>query len=382
MEFLADYGLFFAKSLTVIIGILVVIVVLAGIRMREKTKSTVGHIEVKHWNEKIQNLKQALQVHVLDKSELKSQLKAEKAEAKQKAKEKKRKKDTEKSDQSEQGVEDAEKATEAKDIAEVEKVEDAGTEQPHRRVFIINFHGDIRALAVDALREEITAILSLADASDEVVIRLESSGGMVHAYGLAASQLQRIKERGLHLTVCVDKVAASGGYMMACVADKIVAAPFAVLGSIGVLAQLPNFNRLLKKHDIDFEMLTSGEYKRTLTMLGENTEKGRSKFQQDLDDTHHLFKDFVVEHRSNLDIEKVATGEIWFGKRALENGLVDTLQTSDAYLVSCCDAAKVFEVKYIEKKPLQERIGISFQSAVDNLLLKWIERLQRKDSLF
>ena len=372
MEFLADYGLFLAKSLTVIFGVLVVVVVLASIRMREKSRSTSGHIEVKHWNEKIQNLKQALQTHVLDKNALKQELKNEKAEAKQKAKkEKQQEKETSKSTDTEQAETDVDQAGEA-----------GKAESSKARVFIINFHGDMRALAVDALREEITAILSLAVPKDEVVIRLESGGGMVHAYGLAASQLQRIKEKGLNLTVCVDKVAASGGYMMACVADKILAAPFAVLGSIGVLAQLPNFHRLLKKHNIDYEMLTSGEYKRTLTMLGENTEKGRNKFQQDLDDTHILFKDFVLEHRSNLDIEKIATGEIWFGKRALEHGLVDELQTSDAYLVSRCDAAQVFEVKYIEKKPLQERIGVSFQTTIDNLTLKWVERFQRRDSFF
>lgn len=365
MEFLADYGLFFAKALTVIIGVLVVIVVLASIRMREKQRATAGHIEVRHWNEKILNLKQTLQSHVLEKRELKNELKADKARIKQKARDDKKR---------EKQSADEPKAETGSEAAGVQETGEG-------RVFVIDFHGDMRALAVDALREEITAILSLATAEDEVVIRLESGGGLVHAYGLAASQLQRIKQKGLKLTVCVDKVAASGGYMMACVGDRILAAPFAVLGSIGVLAQLPNFHRLLKKHDIDYEMLTSGEYKRTLTILGENTTKGRAKFQQDLDDTHALFKQFVAEHRAGLDIESIATGEIWFGRRGLERGLVDELITSDAYLVSRCDTAQVYEVKYVEKKPLQERIGISFQSVVDNLALKWLERLQRRSFL-
>ncbi|MBN1378030.1 MAG: protease SohB [Gammaproteobacteria bacterium] len=363
MEFLADYGLFFAKLLTVLVGIIVIVAVLAGIRMREKSRATSGHLEIRHWNEKIHDLKQSLQLHVLDKCALKNELKADKAQAKEKAKaeKKQRKKSSDQADTPEAG--------------------EGAADQPGR-VFVVNFHGDMRALAVDALREEITAILSIATAADEVVIRLESGGGMVHAYGLAASQLQRIKQKGLRLTVCVDKVAASGGYMMACVADKILAAPFAVMGSIGVVAQLPNFHRLLKKHDVDYELLTAGEYKRTLTMLGENTSKGRAKFQEDLEDTHVLFKEFVAEHRPNLDIEKIATGEIWFGKRALERGLVDELETSDAYLVSRCDAAQVYEVKYVEKKPLQQRFGISFQSALDNLTLKWLERLQRREIFF
>jgi serine protease SohB len=196
----------------------------------------------------------------------------------------------------------------------------------------------------------------------------------VHAYGLASSQLQRIKEHGIDLTVCVDKVAASGGYMMACVANKILAAPFAVLGSIGVVAQMPNFNRLLKKHDIDFELITAGEYKRTLTVLGENTKKGREKFVEEIEDIHLLFKEFVAEHRPELDIEKVATGEHWFGQRALDRGLVDELITSDEYIAQACETADVFEVKYVEKKPLPERLGIALQDSADSLLMRWWER--------
>jgi serine protease SohB len=361
MEYLAEYGLFFAKLLTVLVGIVAIILVLASVRMREKDRSGAGHLEIRHWNEKIRDLKQALQSQVLEKADLKSELKAEKEEAKEKAKTAKKLK--------KKAGEDAADETEA-------------PKAHSSRVFVVNFHGDMRALAVDALREEITAILTLATPADEVVIRIESGGGMVHAYGLAASQMQRIKQKGLNLTVCVDKIAASGGYMMACVADKVLAAPFAIVGSIGVVAQLPNFHRLLKRHDIDYELLTSGEHKRTLTMLGENTDKGRAKFQEDLEDIHRLFKDFVAEHRTTVDIEKIATGEIWFGRRALERGLVDKLETSDAYLVSRCDSAEVYEVKYVEKKPLQERIGIAFQSVLDNLTMKWVERLQRGGTLF
>ena len=105
-----------------------------------------------------------------------------------------------------------------------------------------------------------------------------------------------------------DKVAASGGYMMACIGDRILSAPFAVLGSIGVVAQIPNLHRLLKKHDVDYEVLTAGEYKRTLTVFGENTDKGRQKFQEDLELTHVLFKDFVSRYRPQLDIDQVLGG--------------------------------------------------------------------------
>ena len=217
-------------------------------------------------------------------------------------------------------------------------------------MFVIDFEGDIQASSVTELREEVTAILSIAADEDEVLVRLESPGGVVHGYGLAASQLQRIKNHGVNLTVAVDKVAASGGYMMACIANKVIAAPFAILGSIGVVAQLPNFHRLLQKNEVDFEVLTAGEYKRTLTMFGKNTETGREKFQNELEALHGLFKDLVAENRPAVDTGLVATGETWFGKQALEHALVDELQTSDEYIVDKCAVMDVFQIKYVQNK--------------------------------
>lgn len=237
-------------------------------------------------------------------------------------------------------------------------------------MFVTHFDGDIKASETQELREVITAILSIAKPSDEVVVCLESPGGMVHGYGLAASQLARITEKNIPLTVCVDKVAASGGYMMACVANKIVAAPFAVIGSIGVVAQIPNFHRLLKKHDVDYEMLTAGEYKRTLTMFGENTEKGRQKFVEDLEETHDLFKDFIRQHRSVVDVDKVATGEIWFGTKALEEKLIDAVQTSDAYLFDKKDSADLFEINYVHKRTVMEKLGINAEASLERVIGK------------
>ena len=201
---------------------------------------------------------------------------------------------------------------------------------------------------------------------DEVVVRLESGGGLVHAYGLAAAQLDRIRNKGVRLTACVDKVAASGGYMMACVADRIVASPFAVVGSIGVVAQLPNFHRFLKKNDVDFEVLTAGEHKRTLTIFGENTDKGRQKFLEDLEETHGLFKEYVAERRPQLDIAKVSNGDIWFGKRALEVQLVDELKTSDEYLIEASERADVVSVTFQRKRTLPEKLGLAVGAALEH----------------
>ncbi len=351
-EFFFNYGLFLLKALTIVVAIIVIIAVSVAAGMRTRKTTREGHIEVTKLNDEIDHLRDTLCETVVDpyalKTELKQRHKAEKAQHK----------------------------------ANVKKIKQAAKQEPgqtgeqdrKRRLFVLDFHGDMKASAVASLRREITAVLSLAETQDEVLVRLESGGGMVHAYGLASSQLQRINDHHIPLTVCVDKVAASGGYMMACVASKLLAAPFAIIGSIGVVAQLPNFHRLLKKNDIDFEMITAGEYKRTLTIFGENTEKGREKFVEDIEDIHTLFKDFVRQHRPQLDIEKVATGEIWFGQRAIDHALVDELMTSDEYIVTACEDADVFEVKYREKKSLPEKLGMAVHSAVDAVLLKWFDR--------
>ena len=207
----------------------------------------------------------------------------------------------------------------------------------------------------------------VATENDEVFVRLESGGGVVHGYGLAASQLMRLREKNIPLTVSVDKVAASGGYMMACVGNRIIAAPFSIIGSIGVIAQIPNFHRVLKKHDVDFEQFTAGEFKRTVTMFGENTDEAKAKFREEIEDIHVLFKDFIVQHRPDVDIVKVSTGESWPGTRALERNLVDELKTSDDYLLENSQHADIYEISYVSKKSLIEKIGFQFQRLVD----KW-----------
>lgn len=245
--------------------------------------------------------------------------------------------------------------------------EEQGT-QP--RVWVLDFYGDIKASATEHFAEEISAVIDVASVDDEVVVRLESGGGLVHAYGLAAAQLERLTAAGLATTVCIDKVAASGGYLMACTASHIKAAPFAVLGSIGVVAQVPNVHRLLKRHDIDVELLTAGKYKRTLTVLGENTEEGREKFIGDLENTHRLFKDYVSRHRSAVDIEMLATGEIWYGSEALGHCLIDSVQTSEAYLVERMQQARVFSVWLEAPQSLGDRLGVALSAGVERAGVK------------
>ncbi|UZJ45469.1 protease SohB [Marinimicrobium sp. C6131] len=350
MEFINEYGLFLAKVVTVVIAIGFVVGLVATAGSKNRKKADKGHVEVVKLNDRFKHMTHALKQVALDEATRKADAKAEKKREKaEQTKKKKALKTGAKSD---------------------EKPADSDT----KRVFVLDFNGDIKASATDSLREEITAVLSLARPADEVVVKLESGGGLVHSYGLAASQLARIRDRHIPLTVCVDKVAASGGYMMACVADRILAAPFAVLGSIGVVAQLPNFHKLLKKNNIDFEMFTAGEYKRTVTMFGENTKKGRDKFVEDLEDTHVLFKEFVSEHRPQVEIDKVATGEIWFGRRAQSVKLIDELKTSDEYLVQLAEKSDVFEVSFVHKKSLPEKLGMATEGAVDRLLLRWWQR--------
>ena len=320
MEFIGEYGLFLAKFATV------ALLFVGAFTAIGRGKDESHGLSIKNINDKYRHMSLVLSARIMPKKDFKKFVKQQKQ---------------------------------------------AGKDKPPgggKKIFVLDFKGNIKASGVAALREEITAILTVASDQDEVVALLESGGGTVHGYGLGASQLRRIRDRGIKLTAAVDKVAASGGYMMACVADRIIAAPFAIVGSIGVLAQIPNFHRLLKKMDIDFEQITAGDYKRTLTLFGENTARDREKFQAELEDTHALFKEFVRDNRAQVDLDRIATGEHWYGKRALELQLVDELMTSDDYLSNAARDADIYRIKYQRKKPVAERVigfGASLFDAFD-----------------
>ncbi|MCK6262075.1 protease SohB [Vibrio sp. ZSDE26] len=349
MEFLLDYGLFLAKIATVVVAIIAILVIAKGVSGKGAAK---GELEITNLTEQHKERVEQLEHHLHDEAFLKARDKAEKKSEKEKTK------------------------SREKDIKKAVKEGELDSQrEPH--LFVLDFNGSIDAKEVASLREEVTAILAVAREGDEVLLRLESGGGMVHGYGLASSQLDRIKAAGLPLSISVDKVAASGGYMMACIADKIISAPFAIVGSIGVIAQLPNFNKLLKKHDIEFEQLTAGEYKRTLTMFGENSDKARDKFKQELEETHGLFKDFIRERRPELDLEKVATGEHWFGTQAKELGLVDEIKTSDDVVVEACKDKTVLSIHYVQKKKITDKLAGVAGEAADSVLMKLISRGQK-----
>ncbi|ONF44182.1 protease SohB [Marinobacter lutaoensis] len=339
MEFLTEYGLFLAKVATfVVAGIILVSAVVSAAQKDKGDPEFDGELRIRKLNDSYRKLKDNIEARLMSDQARKVYEKARKKERK------------------------AEKKA-----AKGKSGETGADEAGRPRVFVLDFDGDIKASDTDQLRRAVSAVLGVAEPGrDEVVVRLESGGGLVHAYGLAAAQLDRIRNKGVRLTACVDKVAASGGYMMACVADRIVASPFAVVGSIGVVAQLPNFHRFLKKNDVDFEVLTAGEHKRTLTIFGENTDKGRQKFLEDLEETHGLFKEYVAERRPQLDIAKVSNGDIWFGKRALEVQLVDELKTSDEYLIEASERADVVSVTFQRKRTLPEKLGLAVGAALEH----------------
>ena len=328
MQFITEYGLFFLKTATLVVATLLLVAGITAIAGCGQEKKPLK-LSVKKVNQKLRETKRALIKHIGSKSELKKLEKEDKLAQK-----------------------------ESKKLSE---------DSVKSKIFVLDFHGDVRASAVKQLREEITALLTVATPNDEVLLRLESGGGLVHSYGLAASQLQRIRQHNIPLTVCIDSIAASGGYLMAAVANRILAAPFAIIGSIGVLAQIPNFHRLLKKHHVDFEQLSAGEYKRTLSMFGEITAKGRDKMQQQIEEMHDLFKGFLAEHRPQLDLSKVATGEYWPASHALKLKLVDALNTSDDYLMSLCEHHDIYELSQIRKKSQLERLIQAVQHTYKSL---------------
>ena len=315
MEMIGEYGLFLAKVLTLVVAVLLLAGALFNLlRSGRQRDDGIGGLEVQHLNADFERAALQLKQTMLPRRQGKAERKASKQRLKK------------------------------------------ARNEASQRLFVLDFDGDLQASAVESLRDEITAILTVSEAGDEVLVCLDSAGGLVHSYGLAAAQLMRIRSGGLKLTVAVDKVAASGGYMMACVADRILAAPFAVLGSIGVIAQLPNFHRLLKRHNIDFEQFMAGEHKRTVTLFGENTDDGREKFQQEIEEAHSLFKQFIRQHRPKVDLERLATGQHWYGSRALELGLADELMTSDEYLLNVSQSAQIFRISCATRKSWLARL--------------------------
>lgn len=324
MEHLIEFFLFLSKALIILLGILAVIGFIFS--QSVKSHSDLPHLELEKINETLASYAESLRKKVFDRKVLREFEKSEKKKNKKK-----------------------------------EKVN-----KP--KVYVIDFEGDIKASEVKNLRTEISTVLSVATKKDEIMVRVTSPGGMVHTYGLAAAQLLRIRQAGIPLCVAVDKVAASGGYLMACTANKIIASPFAILGSIGVLAQVPNFHRLLKKNDIDYQEFTAGDYKRTISLFGEITDKGKEKFTQQIEDTHDLFKSFVKEHRPIVDIEKVGTGEPWFGARALDHKLIDEIKTSDEYFFERLNTHEIIKIKMSEKKKFGEKIAEHLRLAIEQVI--------------
>ena len=338
-DILTGYGIFILEILTILLVIAAIVAMIISAKQRNAIPH--GELVVTDLSEEFKETVKHLRDFQLSEEELKQAEKAEKKAKKQEA-----------------------KALKA-------KLKNGEKETPKPCVYVLDFKGDISASETTALREEISAIINVAKANDEVLLRLESPGGVVHGYGLAASQLARLKQKGIKLTVAVDKVAASGGYMMACVADKIASAPFAIIGSIGVVAQIPNIHRLLKKHDVDVDVMTAGEFKRTVTVLGENTEKGKQKFQQELEETHQLFKQFVSQNRPCVDIDKIATGEHWFGQQAIDLKLVDEISTSDDLILEKMKEKDVVSVKYRLKKSLIKKLGHQAEESAVNIVHRY-----------
>jgi serine protease SohB len=337
MDFIVQYGVFLLKVITIVIAILLPILMIIN-SSKGRSISEKGHLQIKNLSDQFENMGFAIQGTLMTPKALKKF---------------------------------------RKELHKQKKKEEKNPAKDQQSIFVLNFNGDIQASEVDKLKHEINAILVSDTKCKEVVLKVESGGGSAYAYGLCAAELKRLVDNKIKLTVCIDKVAASGGYLMSCVATKIVAAPWALVGSIGVIAQMPNINKLLKKNLVDFEMHTAGEFKRTLTVFGENTEEGRSKFKAELEDLHIIFKDFVKDNRPEIDTSVVATGEVWQGEKALAVGLIDEISTSDDYLVKLSKKFKLFQIDYIEKKNLSERFAFAAETFFNKTILKIYDSLNK-----
>ncbi|MCY3626863.1 MAG: protease SohB [Gammaproteobacteria bacterium] len=377
MTFVFEYFMFLLCVATIVIAIIIVVGFIGSMVARRTThRDSEGQLEVKHLNDFYDHLKGAVSGASLMPKDAKKVVKEKKKEREKRSKQQiveakvASKSSEEQEPKAPTVLEDDSKSMEGDLDSPAEEVKEEQQERK-KNVFVIGFKGDLQATRVNNLRYEVSAILTHARKNDEVVVRVKSPGGVVHSYGHVASQLLRVKKAGIKLTVAIDEVAASGGYMVAVVADQIIAAPFALVGSIGVVAEIPNFNRLLKKYDVDYEVLTAGKYKRTLSIFGENTDTAREKFLQEIEDIHLQFQEFVKEHREIVDLDIVATGESWYGERAKAINLIDDIQTSDEYIMQACEEADVFELKWrLPKKQWNDLLNEGLESMM--AVINWV----------
>jgi serine protease SohB len=340
MAFWLDIAAFLAKAVIIVAAVGGIAVLIARLARSGEPKDE--EIKVRSLDDRYDDMRDTVDWALLDKRERKALAKTRKKEAKAAAKSR-------------------------------------HDREPGKRIYVLSFKGDIRASAVKRLGAEIDAILIAArPATDEAVIRIESPGGTVTGYGLAAAEILRLRERKIKVTASVDQVAASGGYMMACAADRIVAAPFAIVGSIGVVAPVPNLHRLLKKNEIDFEEITAGEFKRTVSVLGEITPAGREHFREKLDTTHQAFKAHVAQCRPKVDIDRVANGDYWLAREGVALGLVDEIMTGDDLLFRARDSARLYEVSTEARKTLVQQllsgVGGAAQTAADVVIARLAQR--------
>jgi serine protease SohB len=335
MPFWLDVAAFVIKALIIVVALAALVFLVARLARSAETKDR--EIKVRSLNERYDDLRDSLNAALLDKRQRKALIKTRKKEKKARR-----------------------------------------SDDSTKRIFVLAFKGDMRARAVKELGMAIDAVLTIArPGTDEVVLRLDSPGGTVTGYGLGAAEILRLREHKIKVTASVDQVAASGGYMMACAADRIVAAPFAVVGSIGVVAPIPNLHRLLQKNEIDFEEMTAGEFKRSVSVLGEITPAGREHFRGKLEDMHGAFKTHVARCRPNVDIASVANGDTWLASEAVALGLVDEISTGDEILFRVRESARLYEVTVETPKTLMQQllsgIGGAARAAADFM----VSRLSR-----
>lgn len=374
MDFLLEFLMFLLQVGIIVVGVVIIVSAIGSIIVRKAThRDSIGHLEVRYLNDFFENMQATIGGASLPPKAARKHQRLEKQKqrkAKKASRRSQKKEEGDSSEHKESAMISAEDEPDSDDT-QPEIKDDSDTKTTRRNVFVLTFKGDLEASRVNSLRHEISAVLTRAQADDEVLVRVNSAGGVVHGYGHAASQLLRIRNAGIRLIVAVDEVAASGGYMMAVVANKILAAPFAVVGSIGVAAEIPNFNRLLQKHEVDYEVLTAGKYKRTMSVFGENTDEAREKFLADMGEVHTQFQEFVKEHRADVDLDVVATGEIWYGERAKGVHLIDEIQTSDEYIMNSSKAADVYELTWQQpKKQLNDILSEATSSL--SIIKRWL----------
>ncbi|WP_343192796.1 S49 family peptidase [Buchnera aphidicola (Taiwanaphis decaspermi)] len=221
-------------------------------------------------------------------------------------------------------------------------------------LYILDYNDKIKKNKIKKLREEISSIILVAKKNDEVLLRLENTSDIVYEYGLVIAQLQRLRKKGIKLIISIDKIVSNGGYIIACVADHISASPFSIIGPINIVVNIPNIDKYTQTSNLNNQLNDCNTFTK-LTLIKNNTKIYVNKIFNKLDIKKYIRNSFIKDMRPSLNLNKIFNQNYWIGENAINEKLIDSINTSDDILFSKKDTHNLLKIKYVYKSNIVEK---------------------------